>query len=143
MTTLDYSRLYGWEAKYLRNNLFAGGSTGFVLSAHLVNEAVNQWMKESARAQAAVKWRDQQSSSVVITNKRVMCGTARGWLSFPYQYVSEFQPELDSWSVIMDFATDAGPLKLTGPAAPAAALLIGQELMGDRWTRDPRLARLS
>jgi hypothetical protein len=140
---LAYSRLYGGDGRYTRNNLFVFGSTDFVLGAWGINALVNQQRKAAAQKRAAVQWRDHQVAPVVVTSNRLLCSTtAHGWLPFPFATVKEFVPDLDNWSVSLDFAGKVVPLRLTGPPAPAVALWIAVGVYGDHWRGDPRLSSL-
>ena len=139
---LVYSRLYGGNASYTRNNLFAVGSIPNMIGAYGVNEMMNQSRKAAARQQAAVQWRETQTASVVVTSERLLCGTASGWLSFSFSSITEFFPDLDNWSVTLGFGGQASPLRLSGPPAPAVALWTAYAVLGPRWIGDPRLDRL-
>lgn len=141
MVNLTYSRLYGVNATYTRSNLFAFGSIPFMVGAYGVNAMMNQSRKTAAQQQAAVQWRETQIASVVVTTERLLCGTASGWQYFPLAAVTEFFPDLDSWSVTLGFG-QAPALRLAGLAAPAVAVWCAHSLLGPRWFDDPRLARL-
>lgn len=141
-TNLVYSRLYGGNAAYARTNLFAFGSIPFMIGAFGVNELMNQSRKTAAQQQAAVQWRETQTASVVVTSERLLCGTARGWLSFWFSMVTEFFPDLDNWAVTLGFGGQTPPLRLTGPPAPAVALWTAHAVLGPRWLDDSRLSRL-
>ena len=143
MAEMAYSRLYGTNANYVHNNLFVFGKMDFVLGAMGVNALVNAARKSGAQQRAAVQWRDHQVVTAVVTSERLMCKTnTRGWLSFVFDRVVEFAPDLDSWSVLLAFSGNVGPLRLTGPAAPEIALWTAYGVEGLRWMDDPRLSRL-
>jgi hypothetical protein len=143
MAEMAYSRLYGTNATYTHNNLFVFGRTDFVLGTMGVNALVNAARKADAQRRAAVQWRDHQVVTAVVTSARVMCKTnTRGWLNFIFPRIVEFAPDLDTWSVLLAFSGNAGPLRLTGPAAPEIALWIAHGLFGPQWMDDPRLSTL-
>jgi hypothetical protein len=140
---LEYSRFYGGDGSYRHNNLFVFGSTEFVLGAMGVNMLMNEYRKSEAQRRAAIQWRDNQISSVVVTSKRLLCGIKTGRrLEFYFSRISEFLPDLDNWSVTLAFSGQAAPLRLTGAPVPAVALWTAYGIYGERWAGNPSLARL-
>lgn len=131
MAEMAYSRLYGTNVSYTHNNLFMFGKTDLVLGAMGINALVNASRKADAQRSAAVQWRDHQVVTAVVTSERLLCKTfKRGWLSFVFSGVVEFAPDLDNWSVSLAFSGEAGPLRLTGPAAPEIALWTAYGVLG-------------
>ena len=139
---LVYSRLYGGNASYTRNNLFAVGSIPNMIGAYGVNEMMNQSRKAAARQQAAVQWRETQTASVVVTSERLLCGTASGWLSFSFSAITEFFPDLDNWSRSHWVSADTHRRFGSVDRPPAVALWTAYAVLGPRWIGDPRLDRL-
>jgi hypothetical protein len=141
-TEMTYSRLYGGDGRYRRSDLLVAGRPAVVAGALAVNVMVNHHRKVAARRQAEVRWRDTQPVHVWATTHRVVCDSGRGLLSFYYATATEFYPDLDSWSLTLGFGDACVPVRLSGPAAPAICLWAATEILGERWVRDPRLARL-
>lgn len=139
---LTYSRLYGTTVSYRRSGFFAFGSLPIMIGAMGANELINQSRKTSAQQQAAVQWRETQPATVAVTTERLLCHVNRGWLRFPLSSVTDFTPDLDTWSVTVGFGGQTSPVGLVGPPAPAVALWIAHALLGPGWINDPRLQRL-
>lgn len=137
-----YQRLWAGDGTYNRTSTFAFGNPTFVLGALAAGALVNNSRKRAAERNAAMMWREDQQSPFLVTNHRLLCHTvAKGWLSFYFNAVTEFHPDLNNWSLVLAF-NGAEPLRLSGPAAPALALWCGHGILGDRWIDDPRLAPL-
>lgn len=136
------SRLLGGDGGYRTTTLLALGRPAVVVGSLAASAAVNHRRKVAARRDAVPRWRDAQTVRVVVTSYRLLCGTPLGWDSFPYDAITDFHPDLEGWSLTLGFGTGAAPLRLSGPAAPAACLWTATAVLGDRWVRDPRLARL-
>lgn len=141
-TGAGYSRLYGTSGQYTRGTTLAVGRPAFVLGALAAQGVANHARRRAAERAAAVQWREHQHAPVIVTTQRFLCNThARGWLSFWFDHVSEFYPDLPGWTVTVGFEKGE-PLRLVGPAAPALALWSATAILGDSWTNDPRLALL-
>ena len=96
----------------------------------------------AARREAELRWRDDQHVQVIATTDRLLCSTAKGWLSAWYGNITEFYPDLQSWSLTIGFEPGIAPLRLSGPPAPMICLWAATCLLGDRWANDPRLRPL-
>ena len=59
-------------------------------------------------------------------------------LDFALSRVSAFYPNLDNWTIALEFSGEVAPLRLGGPAVPALALWIAYGLFGPSWVKDPR-----
>lgn len=141
-TEMTYSRLYGGDGRFNRNDFFVLGRPAVMAGALAVNAVVNHRRKVAARREAEVCWRDTQRARVWATTHRLVCDTTFGLVGFYYEAATEFYPDLDSWSLTLGFDESCPPLRLSGPAAPAICLWAATAILGDRWLRDPRLARL-
>lgn len=140
--TAEYSRFWAGDGTYRRTSSFAIGSPAFVVGSIAGSMIANSRAKHAAQRNSTLMWREHQQSRFLITNHRVWCHTAaKGWLSFYFNSVSEFHPDLHGWSLTLAFE-NAAPLRLVGPAAPALALWCGHGILGDRWVTDPRMAPL-
>jgi hypothetical protein len=142
-TEMTYSRLYGGDGRYNRSDLFVVGRPAVMAGALAVNAAVNHHRKVAARRESEVRWRNTQTVRVWATTHRLVCdSSSHGVVSFYYEVATEFYPDLDSWSLTLGFGEECLPVRLSGPAAPAICLWAAIEILGERWVRDPRLARL-
>lgn len=140
--TAEYSRRWGGDGTYYRDNSVTYGPAAFSLAANAMTMIGNGTRRRAAERNAVVQWREQQQSPFMVTTHRVLCHTQqRGWLSFWFGGVTEFHPDLDTWSVVFGFG-DTQPLRLAGAPVPALALWCAKGILGDRWQSDPRLQRL-
>ena len=141
-TEMTYSRLYGGDGRYRRSDFIVVGRPALMAGALAANAVINHRRKVAARRVAEVCWRDTQSVRVWATTHRLITDTSFGLVDFYYEAASEFYPDLDDWALTLGFGDSCPPLRLTGPAAPAVCLWAATAILGDRWPRDPRLARL-
>jgi len=142
-TEMTYSRRYGGDGHYNHHDFFVGGRPAVMVGALAVSAALNHRRKVAARRDAEVSWRDTQTARVWSTNYRLICdGGGHGLLSFDYGCVTEFYPDLESWSLTLGFGEACAPLRLSGPAAPAISLWVATAVLGNRWVHDPRMSRL-
>lgn len=141
---LGYSRLYAaGDGRYEKTGMFVVGRPAVMVGALAVGAAVNQRRKVAAQRAAEQRWRDHQQISVTVTNHRLLCNTAdAGFDSYYYGAISEFYPDLDGWQLTLAFEGQCAPLRLVGPAAPALSLWVATAVLGERWARDSRLAKL-
>jgi hypothetical protein len=140
---LTYSRLYGGDGFYRRADLFVLGRPAVMAGVLAASAAVNHRRKVVARREAEVRWRDTQPARVWATTRRLICDTTTfGVVRFDYAAATEFYPDLDHWNLTLGFDESSPPLRLSGPAAPAICLWAAIAIVGDRWVRDPRMARL-
>lgn len=137
-----YSRLYGGSGTYEHSSLVAFGRPAFMVGAYAVNAMANSSRRRAAERNAEVRWREHQPVQVIATTERFLCHTANhGWLSFWFAGVSEFYPELESWTLTLAFVSGE-PLQLSGLAAPALAVVAARHVEGPQWVHDPRLQLL-
>lgn len=140
-TELQYSRHYGGDGSWDRSDFLVFGRPAVMAGALAVNAALNHRRKKVAARAAVPQWRDFCQAPVIVTSHRVLCDSGRGWDSFWFGSITEFYPDLQNWSLTCGFE-DAPPLRLVGPAAPAACLWAATAVLGDRWERDPRFSPL-
>jgi hypothetical protein len=141
-TEMTYSRLYGGDGRYRRSDFIVVGRPAVMVGALAASAVVNHRRKVAARREAEVCWRDAQPARVWATTHRLVADTTFGLVSFHYDAATEFYPDLDNWNLTLGFDESCPPLRLSGPAAPAICLWAATAILGDRWLRDPRLARL-
>lgn len=141
---LAYSRLYAaGDGRYEKTGMLVVGRPAVMVGALAVGAAVNHRRKVAAQRAAEQRWRDHQQIRVTATNHRLLCNTVdAGFESYYYGAITEFYPDLDGWQVTLAFEGKCAPLRLVGPAAPAVCLWIATAVLGDRWCRDSRLAKL-
>ena len=139
---MHYSRQYGGDGCYQKADLLIVGRPAVMAAGFAISAAVNHRRKVAARREAQVRWRDHQHVQVIATTDRLLCSTDKGWLSAWYGNVTEFYPDLQSWSVTLGFEPGVAPLRLSGPPAPMICLWAATCLLGERWANDPRLNAL-
>ena len=139
---MHYSRQYGGDGRYQKADLLIVGRPAVMAAGFALSAAVNHRRKVAARRDAELRWRDLQRVQVIATTDRLLCSTDQGWLSAWYGYVTEFYPDLQTWSVTLGFEPGIAPLRLSGPPAPMICLWAATCLLGERWANDPRLSPL-
>ena len=139
---MTYSRQYGGDGRYQKADLLVVGRPAVMAAGFALSAAVNHRRKVAARREAQVRWRDHQHVQVIATTDRLLCSTAKGWLSAWYGNITEFYPDLQSWSLTIGFEPGVAPLRLSGPPAPMICLWAATCLLGERWANDPRLRPL-
>ena len=139
---LSFSRLYGGDGRYQKSDLFVVGRPAVMAGGLALSAAINHRRKVAARREAQLRWRDHQSVQVIATTLRLLCNTDTGWISAWYGTVTEFYPDLQSWSLTLGFDPGIAPLRLSGPPAPVMCLWAATCLLGDRWINDSRLTAL-
>lgn len=142
-TNATYSRFYGADGSYQRSDLFVIGRPTVMIAAMAGNAILNARRKANAHNAAIPCWRSQQQCQIVATNHRLLCHIAvHGWLSFYYEAVTEFYPDLHAWTLTLGFDYHRAPLRLTGPPVPALSLWTAIGIEGADWHTDPRLSPL-
>ncbi len=139
-----YSRLLGGDGSYDRAHAPFFVNPALMAAAMATQSAINRGRRREADRDAQPSWRNHRETSVLTTNMRLMCSRPQGgWLSFWYQDLAEYHPDLTTRTLTMSFHDDhTPPLQLAGPAAPAISLWTGYALHADNWASDPRLAAL-
>lgn len=141
-TDASYSRYHGSNASYSSLPLMVAGRPAVMLGALAIQGVVNHRRKAAAQRQAAPQWRWHQTSSVIVTTDRLLCTTQpHGLISFWFGDCTEFHPDLQQWTLTMNFGSVA-PVRLSGVTTPALSLLCGVGVFGESWSDDPRLAAL-
>ncbi len=139
---VNYSRLYGGDGTYTPASPWVVGRPATLAAAALFTAAVNRRRKAAARQRAAVRWRDHQQVAAIATTWRVMCNPGGRFVSFYYEAITEFHPDLSDWSMTLAFGDECEPLHLRGLAVPTVALWVATAVHGPDWADDPRLALL-
>ena len=139
--TAEVSRLCAGDGSYQRTSLLLVGSLGLTLGVLAAQGIVNGRRRRRAERDLIPSWRMRQAAKVLITNQRLLCPAIDGtMLSFWFDYVSEFHPNLQARSVVFAFGDECAPLRLDGAAVPALALWSAVGIYGPNWSADPRLA---
>jgi hypothetical protein len=142
-THATYSRFHGEDGSYQHFDLFAVGRPSVMIGVMAGNAILNARRKAKARDAATPRWRSQQPCQIIVTNHRLLCHiAARGWLSFYYDAVTEFHPDLNAWTLTLGFDDQCAPLRISGPPVPALSLWAAIGIEGPRWHNDPRLSPL-
>ena len=128
---LSYSRLYGGDGRYQKSDFFVVGRPAVMAGALALSAAINHRRKVTARREAQLRWRDQQNVQVIATTLRLLCNTDTGWISAWYGSVTEFYPDLQSWSLTLGFDPGIAPLRLSGPPR-ARDVPVGRHLPAGR-----------
>lgn len=139
---VGYSRLYGGDGTYTPANTWVVGRPAVMATAAVLTAAVNHRRKSAARREAAVRWRDHQQVVTIATTWRLMCNPGGRFISFYYEAITEFHPDLHDWSMTLAFGDQCGPLHLRGLAVPTLALWVAAAVYGPDWADDPRLGLL-
>lgn len=139
---LTYSRFYGGDGHYERTATYLLGRPALMIGAMAATAAINHRRKAAARRDATLTWRDVQRVPIIVTTKRVLAATDAGWESAWWSTISEFQPDLPSWTLTFGFGPGYSPMRLQGPAAPAVSIWAAAGVLGRQWSADPRLAPL-
>lgn len=122
-----YARYYGMDVTYQTGGVFAMGSPLFVTGA-LIGSAVGRSnAKIRARQMAAAQWREIQYVDVFVTDRRFIIPIGGRTLSFYFNGVVAFFPEVEAMTLTLDYGDQTEPLQLFSPSiAPSSVLLIRQ-----------------
>ncbi|MDQ1247900.1 MAG: hypothetical protein QG597_2272 [Actinomycetota bacterium] len=139
---VNYARLYGGDGRYEPTSTFLFGRPALMMGSLAVTAAVNHRRKAVARRDAIPCWRDVQHASIIVTTQRLLAATDAGWESAWWAAVTEMQPDLASWSLMLGFGAHYSPIRLVGPAVPALSVWAAAGVLGRQWSADPRLLAL-
>ena len=125
-----YARFYGQNVTYSTGGVFAMGSPLFVAGA-LIGSAVS---RANARAQAqrmaTAQWREIQYVDVLVTDRRLIIPVGGRMLSFYYDAVAAYYPELNAMTLTLDFGDRTEPLQIFSPGIAATSVLLVRQLKG-------------
>jgi hypothetical protein len=139
---LAYARWYGTDASYTHSSVVAAGRTSFVAGALIGNAIGNAVRRGNAAAAARTMWREQETVRTLVTDRRIMCRTSSGWLSFWYGGVNASYPDPLAATLVLEFH-DAAPLRLHGCDGAAVGVFATASLRGrDSLMGHPALAAL-
>lgn len=139
-----YARFYGQNVTYRTGGVVAMGSPLFVVGAMLGSSVGNANARAQAQRQAAAQWREIQYVDVFVTDRRLIIPVGGRTLSFYYDALTAFYPELDAMTLTLDFGDKTEPLQLFSPSIAAASVLIIRQLQGvDGLRRHPAIKSIS
>jgi hypothetical protein len=137
------ARLIGGDGQHQQVSLLLRGSPAVLVGSLVAQRFINHRRRRRARRDAVPRWQPCGKVTVIVTTHRLLCTCSDyGWLSFWFDDVDEFYPELHRHAVSFGFGHQSAPLRLHGPAVSALALWSAVGVLGDRWVGDPRLAAL-
>lgn len=120
---ITYERYYGQAVSYSQSSGFFFGHPGFVLAGLAATSIGNAARRSSAEAQSRTQWRDWQQTRLLITNRRLVCLVNGQWMKFDFGAMVAVYPEIHNWALVCEFSGAPGPLRLSGPNAPIAAVM--------------------
>lgn len=120
---VGYERYYGQDVTYGRSGGLFFGHPAFVVAGVVASTIGNEARRLSAESRARAQWRDGQEIRVLITNHRLVCLVAGGWMSFYYSAMTAVYPEVREGALVCEFNGGTAPLRLFGPNAPIAAVM--------------------
>lgn len=124
-----YSRYYGQDVSVSGGGGFAFGPPMFVVGALAVNTLMDRGVKKKAQAMAAGRWREEQFSLVIVTDRRLLIHAGGRWLWFYYSGTTAIYPDLEHSTLAVDFG-DTEPLRLAGPDVPSVAVWMIHQRSG-------------
>jgi hypothetical protein len=145
--SVGYSRYYGLGSAatytHVSTRHYGDVGVGRALLDHAVDRAGNRSRAEGAAFAAAARWRDQQHSRVVVSDRRLHCQVqTKGWLSFDHAAVKAIEAAPEKHEVVLEYP-DAAPVCLSGPLISQILVVVVWALYGaDGLRQHPALAQL-
>lgn len=133
--TADYARFYGGSGVYTHTNEFFWGRPAFMFAGMAATAIGNSSRRKAAAAEAQQRWREVQTTQMILTSDRIICLVGGQWLSFFFADVSTCYPEPANHSLVMEFFSTE-PLLVGGIDAPLAAVFSVWALHGQHGIRD-------
>ena len=131
---LTYSRFYGADGGYQRSDLFVVGHPAVMIGSLAVDTALDAHRQARHPRRGHAPLAKPPHLPVIATTQRLICAKpTRGFLSFYYAAVTEFHPDLHTWTVTLGFGDQCSPLRLYGPPTPALSLWAAVAIEGHRW----------
>lgn len=125
-----YARFYGQNVTYSTGGVFAMGSPLFVAGAMIGSVVGNNRARAQAQRMAAAQWREVQYVDVLVTDRRLIIPVGGRMLSFYFDVVAAFYPELEAMTLTLDFGDRAEPLQIFSPSIAATSVLLVRQLKG-------------
>ncbi|WP_155852836.1 hypothetical protein [Arthrobacter sp. H14] len=127
--TADYARFYGGNGVYTHTSGFFWGRPAFMFAGMAFTALGNSARRKAAAAEAQHRWREVQTTRMILTNERIICLAGSEWLSFFFADVSTCYPEPGNHSLVLEFFSTR-PLLIGGIDAPLAAVFSVWALHG-------------
>ncbi|MCD0452453.1 hypothetical protein LO762_25170 [Actinocorallia sp. API 0066] len=138
----NYARYYSQNTTYQHVVGLFVGHPGFVAAGVALTEFGNSARRRQAEFEAMERWRDQQFTRVIATDRRLICQVFGKWLSFYYSAATAFYPEPAGASLVFEFS-DTSPMVLFGPEVPLLVAYTTARVHGPESLRThPALAPL-
>ena len=125
-----YARFYGQNMTYQTGGVFAMGSPLFVAGAIIGSAVGNANARARAQRMAAAQWREIQYVDVLVTERRLIIPIGGRTLSFYFNAVTAFFPEIDAMTLTLDFGDRTEPMQLFSPNTAATSVLLVRRLKG-------------
>jgi hypothetical protein len=145
--SVGYSRYYGLGSPAAYTNVSTRHSgnvgSGQALLDHKVGRVGNRRRPQAAGVAAAARWRDQQQSRVVVTDRRLLCQVhAKGWVSFDHATATAIQALSETRGVVLEYP-DTAPVRLSGPVTAQLMVIVVWALYGaDGLRKHPALSEV-
>jgi hypothetical protein len=132
--SLGYSRFYGSGSPptytHVSTRHYGAVGVGQRLFDHAIDNAGNRAREEQAAHAASARWRDQQQSRVVVTDRRLLCEVkTHGWLSFDHKATKAIKAVPETSSVVLEYPGTA-PVCLSGAASAQVMVVVVWALYG-------------
>lgn len=125
-----YARYYGMDVTYQTGGVFAMGSPLFVTGA-LIGSAIGRSnARTRAQQMAAAQWREIQYVDVLITDRRFIIPVGGRTLSFYFNAVVAYFPEIEAMTLTLDYGGQTQPMQLFSPSIASATVLLIRQLQG-------------
>jgi hypothetical protein len=135
-----YSRLQSGTGDYDQSNLLMFGNLAITATVLAAQGLINRRRRRRAERDLTPRWQLHREVTVIATTRRLLIPAADGrWLSFWYEDIAEYHPNLQHRTLVLTFGDECDPLRLHGPAVPALALWTANGLYGNDWITDSRL----
>lgn len=126
---LHYARFFSMDVRAQQSSSFFFGSTAFVAAGLGATAIANANARARATQMSEAQWRYNVPLPVAITNRRTLTMTEGKWIQFPHDAVISFHAAPEQYALILTFG-DTSPLRLSGPWAPWASLMIAVGVYG-------------
>ncbi|MCX2749341.1 hypothetical protein OOZ51_16200 [Arthrobacter sp. MI7-26] len=111
--SMQYARWYGHGAAYTHSPAISFERPSLATGSVIGSAIGNAFSLSRGMAADSQMWRDSQTVRTLVTDRRIMCETVRGWISFRYDEVAASNPDPAASTLILEFR-DSEPLRLHG-----------------------------
>jgi hypothetical protein len=139
-----YARFYGQNVTYSTGGVVAMGSPLFVAGAMIGSAMGKARARNQAQQMAAAQWREIQYVDVLVTDRRLIIPVGGRALSFYFNALAAFYPEIEAMTLTLDFGDNTEPLQIFSPSIAATSVLLVHQLKGREGLRShPALGPIS